>query len=259
MHKKKGKSSFMIVKVDLAKEIVFTDHFCKLILSCVSSTSIELCKVTQFHHTCFFIEGLAHLIEREVAYNNWKPSKLCRVEPSISHLFFLMSSYCLERPINVHNSRTMKLSCISGFHLTSNLGKYLGVLMLHDRKKNETYAYLLEKTQHPLSNWRANSLSFAGRCTLAKVVVATLPTYTMCWKYYRYMIRYDREIKFSSRCGMYEFRNLHMFNHALIMKLGKGLITNPNVLWVLRRIDHESKVWRGILSTWKSLLLGGRW
>ncbi|RDX79788.1 hypothetical protein CR513_39755, partial [Mucuna pruriens] len=62
----------------------------------------------------------------------------------------------------------MELSHISGFHLTSDLGKYLGVPMLHDRKKKETCAYLLEKTQCCLS-----------RYILAKAVVATLPTYTM--------------------------------------------------------------------------------
>lgn len=32
---------------------------------------------------------------------------------------------------NVHHSRATELSNLSGFHLTSDLGKYLGVLLLH--------------------------------------------------------------------------------------------------------------------------------
>lgn len=43
---------------------------------------------------------------------------------------------------NVHHTRAMELSSVSGFGLTSDLGKYLGVPLLHGRKKKETYGYL---------------------------------------------------------------------------------------------------------------------
>ncbi|RDY14797.1 putative ribonuclease H protein, partial [Mucuna pruriens] len=135
----------------------------------------------------------------------------------------------------------MKLSHILGFRLTIDFGKYLGV-PLHGRKKKETYAYLLVKTQCRLSG-----------CTLAKAVVAVvaaLPTYTM------YIVFLQKQLcdklesmnrgfvwgesKNCKRChtiswnnfclskdvGGMNFRDLHLFNYALIMKLGWGLITN---------------------------------
>lgn len=67
----------------------------------------------------------------------------------------------------------------SGFQLTSDLGKYLGVPLLHRRTNKETFNHLLERTQQRLSTWRAETLSFAGHVTLAQSVVAALPTYTM--------------------------------------------------------------------------------
>lgn len=52
---------------------------------------------------------------------------------------------------NVHHSRATELSNLSGFHLTSDLGKYLGVLLLHTKKSKDHYQFLLEKTQQRLS------------------------------------------------------------------------------------------------------------
>ncbi|RDX90298.1 putative mitochondrial protein, partial [Mucuna pruriens] len=107
MHKKKGKNGFMTIKVDLEKEIRFTDHFCKLILSCVSSIRVQVLfnevSINEFSPSrgvrqgdpispylfVFYMERLTYLIEREVSYNNRKPIKLCRTELSISHLFFV--------------------------------------------------------------------------------------------------------------------------------------------------------------------------
>ncbi|RDX87511.1 hypothetical protein CR513_31013, partial [Mucuna pruriens] len=96
----------------------------------------------------------------------------------------------------------------------------------------------VKKTQHHLSRF-------------TKVVVVALLTYTMqivllpkqfCDK----LESMNGESQNCRRChiiswnnfflskdveGM-DFRDFHLFNHALIMKLGWGLITNPNALWV---------------------------
>ena len=48
---------------------------------------------------------------------------------------------------NVSHHVARHLSHLSGFVLTSDLGKYLGVPLLHGRKKISHYKYLLDKTQ----------------------------------------------------------------------------------------------------------------
>ncbi|RDX96987.1 putative ribonuclease H protein, partial [Mucuna pruriens] len=291
-------------------EVRFTDHFCKLINSCVSSTHMQVLfngvPIGEFSPSRGVRQGdpispysfvlcmkrLVYLIERETNIAQIDITNNCldvfcsssRQKVSIIRTRLLIS-------INVHNSKAIKLSRISIFRLTSDLGKYLGVPILDDRKKNETYVYLPKKTQRHLSNWKTNSLSFASRCTLAKVVVVTVPTYIMQIVLLPKQV-YDKlesinrsfmwgESQNCRRChtiawnkfclskdveGM-DFRNFHPFNHDLIMKLGWGVITNSNALWYrcidqfissVHCIDHGSEVWKGISYTWKSLLLEGR-
>lgn len=43
---------------------------------------------------------------------------------------------------NVHHNRALELSDLSGFQLTSDHGKYLGVPLIHARKHKEQYRYL---------------------------------------------------------------------------------------------------------------------
>ncbi|RDX85377.1 hypothetical protein CR513_33450, partial [Mucuna pruriens] len=84
MHKKKGKSGFMAVKVDLEKEydrlrldllidtlneVEFIDHFFNLILSCISSTHMHYLMNFDLLEELGKVR-LAHLIEREVVCNN---------------------------------------------------------------------------------------------------------------------------------------------------------------------------------------------
>lgn len=51
--------------------------------------------------------------------------------------------------------------------------------MLHQRVTKETYGYLLENMQKRLAGWKASNLSLAGRITLCKAVLATIPLYPM--------------------------------------------------------------------------------
>ncbi|RDX72296.1 putative ribonuclease H protein, partial [Mucuna pruriens] len=148
----------------------------------------------------------------------------------------------------------------------------------------ETYAYLLEKAQRCLSNLRANSLSFTRRYTLAKVIVGDLLTYTMKIIFLPKQVcdklesmnksfvwgelqncRRCHTISWNKFClskdvGGMDFRDLHFFNYAFIIKLGCGLITNLDALQVcvlqskyefidqfiasVYRIDHGSEVRR---------------
>ncbi|KAL4324777.1 hypothetical protein GQ457_11G004350 [Hibiscus cannabinus] len=66
-----------------------------------------------------------------------------------------------------------------GFEEVKDLGKYLGVPLLHSRVSKATYAYLLEKMRATLPGWVAKTLTLAGRITLAKAVLQAIPIYVM--------------------------------------------------------------------------------
>ena len=68
---------------------------------------------------------------------------------------------------NVSSIRAKELASELGFSLTSNLGKYLGMLLLHSRVTKGTYSEILEKVKRRLSGWNATSLLLAGRVTLS--------------------------------------------------------------------------------------------
>ena len=80
---------------------------------------------------------------------------------------------------NVNTQTANHIRSRLGFQKTDNLGKYLGVPLLHGRIVKDTYSYLLDKVRRKLSGWAANSLSLAGRITLAKAVLSAIPYYTM--------------------------------------------------------------------------------
>ena len=66
-----------------------------------------------------------------------------------------------------------------GFVEVSDLGRYLGVPLLHSRVTRATYAAILDSMRTRLSGWAARSLSLAGRITLAKSVLLAIPVHLM--------------------------------------------------------------------------------
>lgn len=67
----------------------------------------------------------------------------------------------------------------SGFQVTNDLGKYLGVPILHEKVNIRSFQFILDKVDQRLSNWKVKTLSFAGRLTLTKSVGQALPSYVM--------------------------------------------------------------------------------
>lgn len=63
--------------------------------------------------------------------------------------------------------------------IMSHLGSYLGIPILQGCVSKDTFASILGKMRKKLSNWKANSLSMAGRRVLVQSALATVPTYIM--------------------------------------------------------------------------------
>lgn len=81
--------------------------------------------------------------------------------------------------MNVHRNVAEGLSQASGFALTTNLGKYLGVPLHHKRTSKESFRFILDKIRNRLGNWKAKNLSLAGRVTLILFVINVIPIYYM--------------------------------------------------------------------------------
>ncbi|KAK2640627.1 hypothetical protein Ddye_028422 [Dipteronia dyeriana] len=63
-----------------------------------------------------------------------------------------------------------RIASVYGSPLTKNLGKYLGVPLIHGRINSKTYIDLLEKTHKRLVAWKNDTLSLTGRATFIKAV-----------------------------------------------------------------------------------------
>ncbi|KAL2340737.1 hypothetical protein Fmac_008677 [Flemingia macrophylla] len=94
------------------------------------------------------------------------------------------------------SSLAMELSHISGFHLTSNLGKYLRIPLIHGRKHRATYQHILDKrngTWIQRSRPLQQSLDYEDWVCFCKD--AWLPSRVILWEaYYETFIQTARDI-----------------------------------------------------------------
>ncbi|KAL7263961.1 hypothetical protein ACSBR1_002000 [Camellia fascicularis] len=71
------------------------------------------------------------------------------------------------------------LSMEGGIPIALNLGKYLGVPILHNRVSKTTYNHILDRVWDRLARWKACQLSLAERATLIQSVTSSIPSYAM--------------------------------------------------------------------------------
>ncbi|GKV35630.1 hypothetical protein SLEP1_g43875 [Rubroshorea leprosula] len=158
------------------------------------------------------MEKLSHMILSRLQSRSWKPIKIARGGLALSHLFFAddlmlfckashsqlsMVMNCLKEfagysglEINLAKSKLYispniqaavanSLSSACDIPLTSNLGTYLGVPIIHGRNSATTYKHILERMQLKLANWKRSSLSLASRKTLIQSATSSILVYTM--------------------------------------------------------------------------------
>ncbi|KAK3212320.1 hypothetical protein Dsin_017026 [Dipteronia sinensis] len=158
------------------------------------------------------MEKLSHLITQRVNLGMWKCVKTSRRSLEISHLFFaddlilfgqatvfqakIMKEYidifcdlsgqqvtypksrvfCSK---NVKEKDARLIAGICDSPLTNDLGRYLGVPLIHGRTGIKTYEEIAKKTQKRLTAWKSDSLSLTGKATLIKAMTSALPIYAM--------------------------------------------------------------------------------
>lgn len=66
-----------------------------------------------------------------------------------------------------------------GFSVTANLGRYLGMPLLHSQVSKNIYQGIVDIVERWLSGWNASHLSLVGRITLAQSVIQAVPIYAM--------------------------------------------------------------------------------
>lgn len=158
------------------------------------------------------MERLCHLIEKSVEEKKWKPVSLSRGGPKLSHICFaydlilfaeasvaqiivirsILEKFCtasgqkvsLEKSKiffsgNVTRELATSISEVSGIQATCDMGKYLGMPILQKRINKETFGEVIERMTSRLAGWKNRVLSFAGRVTLTKAVLSSIPVHLM--------------------------------------------------------------------------------
>ncbi|GLU11147.1 hypothetical protein SLE2022_279110 [Rubroshorea leprosula] len=130
------------------------------------------------------MEKLSHKIQSRVQSKLWKPFKISRGGLALSHLFFAddlmlfceasqeqvevvmdcLTEFSKESRLEINSTKSKlyvspniqrhvagALSDASGIPLTSDLGTYLGLPILHGRPSVSTYKHILEKIQVKLA------------------------------------------------------------------------------------------------------------
>ena len=266
------------------------------------------------------MERLCHLIDEAVEEKRWKPINLSRGGPQLSHICFaddlilfaeasltqirvireVLEKFCkasgqkVSLPkskfffsSNVTRERGERISRESGIASTRDLGKYLGMPILQKRINKDTFGEVLEKVASRLSGWKKQTLSLAGRVTMTKAVLSSIPVHSMStiilpvstlekldslsrsfvWGSGQHLVSWEKVCKPKTEGGL-GIRKSRDMNKALIAKVGWRLLYDTESLWarVLRSKYKVSNIhdlsWTGVRSngssTWRSLALGIR-
>ncbi|KAA3472034.1 non-LTR retrotransposon transposase [Gossypium australe] len=245
MRKKSHHHQWMILKLDLEKAydrvnwdflretldaLDLPEGWTNKVMKCVETTSMQVLwngeKTAQFlprrglrqgdplspYLFVLIMERLAHLINQALLDRKWKPIKLSRNGPPLTHLFFAddlllfaegsmaqvdiiketMSRFCkasgqkisLDKSVMMVSARTgnqlaKDLASRMGIKVTKDLGKYLGVPTINGRITKNTFQEVITRVHKRLEGWQTQFLSFAGRLTLIKSITSTIPLYTM--------------------------------------------------------------------------------
>ncbi|XP_058784657.1 uncharacterized protein LOC131659487 [Vicia villosa] len=275
------------------------------------------------------VEGLTALIRKAENRGDIHGVKVCKNAPIISHLLFaddcflffraniaettvmkdilatyeeatgqainfLKSEFYCSR--NVDSDTRTELATLLGVQQVLGTGNYLGVPSMIGRSRKSALNFIKDKIWRKINSWSSRSLSQAGRETMIKSVLQSIPSYIMSlfllpssltdeiekminrflWGHKRdrakgiHWLSWDRLSMPKSEGGM-GFKNIGAFNLAMLSKQAWKLTTTPDSLvsrlykaryfphydFLNSNIDHNpSYVWRSIWSS-KFVIKGG--
>nr|KYP50517.1 hypothetical protein KK1_027673 [Cajanus cajan] len=171
MHKKQGKGGHFPFKIDFEKTYDRVDWnflrltiptIVKFIISCKSSTSIAL------------------RWNNEVL-ESFLPHRGLHQGDSMSPYLFVLYKEKLAILIQqkVQAKKISKFKNILGFEHTKKINRFLGFPLLTRKVKKSDLSFVVDKIQSKLARRKSRLLGRAGRVTLAKVVLASVPIYVM--------------------------------------------------------------------------------
>lgn len=353
MRKKQGQKGWMLLKLDLEKAYDrvrwdfledtlrvagLPEAWVRRIMECVSGPSMSILwngeKTESFkplrglrqgdllspYLFVLCMERLCHLIDEAVEDKKWKPIRLSRGGPQLSHICFaddlilfaeasvsqirviksVLETFCrasgqkVSLPKskiffsqNVARERGEQISREGGIASTRELEKYLGMPILQKRINKDTFGEVLQKVASRLAGWKKQTLSLAGRVTLTKAVLSSIPVHQMStiylpastlekldslsrnfvWGGGQHLVAWDKICRPKTDGGL-GIRKSREMNKALVAKVGWRLLNDNNSLWarVLRKKYvvgniHDS-TWRtvgkNVSSTWRSVAMGIR-
>lgn len=166
--------------------------------------------------------------------------------------------------------------------------KYLGLPVYMGKSKTQTFAYLKERVWKRIQGWKEKCLSGAGKDVLIKAVAQAIPAYAMCcfdltktlcddigrmicrywWAQQEnenkmHWLSWERMCSRKKKGGM-GYRDLHLFNLAMLARQGWCLIMDPESLcaqvWRAKYFPNgdlsEVQEKPGISYSWRSILRG---
>lgn len=177
---------------------------------------------------------------------------------------------------------------ILGLIQESMSDKYLGLPAYMGKSKTSLFAYLKERVWKRINGWKEKLLSKAGKETLIKAVAQAIPSYamscfdltkslcnemsTMICRFWRaqqdkerkmHWVSWDEMGKRKEKGGL-GYRNLHIFDLAMLAPQGWRLLQNPEslraqILSAKYGADGsllEAKEKPGISYSWRSIVRG---
>jgi len=265
------------------------------------------------------IERLSQLIEASCAEGHWQALPFVRGGMKLSHLMFAddvvlfckadlaqaqLLKECLHRfceasgqkistqkskvyfSPNTNEAVIAEVCGLLAITHTKDLGRYLGVPVLHGRVTSSTFQDVVTRVDQRLTGWKTKCLSLAGRATLIQSTLATIPAYVMqstrlprsicdlldkkvrrfLWggtamERKTHLVSWNMVTRERTQGGL-GIRSMRQLNSAYLMKLGWRLTTEADTLWVRvlkdkycrgrdlatnnRRLSTASNVWKGI-------------